>query len=195
MLTINLQQIVEEINARRNHIHYPFQELGVMLSEKLFDTRHKALYMKIAKNEEQELVMDALNYVLASKDISGNLGPLFMWKLKEIKGRPILPLFIRLETEGGHFNIGTVTGAVRGDVPLLIAGLTEYTAEIKLDSKGITGKEPLENLPQKLTKLLQEFKKKGAVTLLNTWQWVGTRKWQKGEIVKGVLKLGRPVRC
>ena len=193
MLTINLQQIVEEINARRNHIRYPFQELGVMLSEKLADPRHKALYMKIAKNEEQELIMGALHYVLASKDTAGNLGPLFMWKLKELKARPLLPLFIRLETEGGYFKIGTITEITRGDIPVLIAGLTEYTEEIKLSSKGISGKEPLENLPDKLTELLKEFKRKGTVELLNKWQWIGTRTWQKGETVKGVLKLGRPV--
>jgi len=137
--------------------------------------------------------MDALHYVLASKDVAGNLGPLFMWKLKELKERPLLPLIIRVETDGGYFKIGVITDITRGDIPILIAGLTEYTEEIKLASNGISGKEPLELLPQKLTDLLKEFKRKGNIELLSKWQWVGTRIWEKGEIVKGVLKLGRPV--
>lgn len=193
MLTINLQQIVDEINARRNSIHYQFQEIAMMLTEKLGDPRHKSLYMKLAKNEEQELLMDAMHYVLASPEASGNLGALFMWKLKELKARPILPLTIRLETEGGYFKIGTISEVTRGDMPLLIAALTEYSTEISLQSTGISEKKPLEPLPQKVINLLKEFKRTVQIQLLDKWEWVGERKWRKGETVKGVLKLGRPV--
>jgi len=193
MLTINLQQIVDEINARRNRIKYPFQELAVMLSEKLGDPQHKSLYMKLAKNEEQELLMDAMHYVLASPEAGGNLGALFMWKLKELKDRPILPVIIRLETDGGYFKIGTITNITRGDMPLLIAGITEFSGQINLAIKGIGDKLPLEKLPSFIEDLLKEFKRNGTVTLLEKWQWVGTRIWKKGEIVKGTLKLGRPV--
>jgi len=193
MLTINLQQIVDEINARRNNIRYQFQEIAMMLTEKLADPKHKSLYMKLAKNEEQELLMDAMHYVLASPEASGNLGALFMWKLKELKDRPILPVTIRLETEGGYFKIGTITNVTRGDMPLLIAGITEFTSRIELNSKGISDKKPLEPLPRFFEDLLKEFRRNGTITLLEKWQWVGTRVWKKGETVKGTLKLGRPV--
>lgn len=192
MLTINLQQIVEEINARRNRIRYPFQELGILLAQKLNDPRHKALYMRIAKNEEQELIMDALHYVTASSEASGNLGALFMWKLKELKSRPIHPVDIRLETEGGHFKIGQISGVVRGDMPLLIAALNDFSTEQKLE-EGITSTEPLSKLPEFLIGYLIEFRKKGAVQMRQKWEWVGERTWKKGEVVKGVLKLGTPV--
>lgn len=193
MLTINLQQIIEEINNRRNRIRYPFQELGIMLSEKLNDPRHKALYMKIAKYEEQELVMDAMHYVLASPEASGNLGALFMWKLKELKARPIHPVAIRFETEKGYFKIGMVSEITRGDMPLLMAGLTEFSEQLDLKDKGITSKEPFAAIPQKLTELLKEFKRKGNIVLLDKWQWVGDQVWKKGDVVKGTLKLGAPV--
>lgn len=192
MLTINLQQIVEEINARRNRIRYPFQELGILLAQKLNDPRHKALYMRIAKNEEQELIMDALHYVTASSEASGNLGALFMWKLKELKSRPIHPVDIRLESEGGHFKIGQISGVVRGDMPLLVAALNDFSTEQKLE-EGITSTEPLSKLPEFLTGYLKEFRKKGVVQMRQKWEWVGERTWKKGEVVKGVLKLGTPV--
>jgi hypothetical protein len=193
MLTINLQQIVDEINARRNRIRYQFQEIAMMLTEKLNDPRHKSLYMKIAKNEEQELIMDAMHYVLASPEAGGNLGALFMWKLKELKDRPILPITIRLETDGGYFKIGTVNQVTRGDMPLLIAGLNDFTEKACLNTKGITTKSELQSLPTQMVDFLKEFKRSPVIQLFDNWQWVGERKWQKGEIVKGVLKLGRPV--
>ncbi|MFZ6022374.1 MAG: hypothetical protein ACOYT9_02805 [Patescibacteria group bacterium] len=192
MLTINLQQIVEEINARRNRIRYPFQELGILLTQKLSDPRHKALYMKIAKNEEQELIMDALHYVTASSEASGNLGALFMWKLKELKSRPIHPIDIRLEAEGGHFKIGTISSVTRGDMPLLVAALNDFSAEIKLE-EGISSAEPFLQLPQFIGNYLKDFRKKGIVQMKAKWEWVGSHVWQKGEKVKGVLKLGAPV--
>jgi hypothetical protein len=78
-------------------------------------------------------------------------------------------------------------------MPLLIASLAEFSAEISLQSIGITEKKPLELLPQKVLELLKEFKRTVQIQLLDKWEWVGERKWQKGETVKGVLKLGRPV--
>ncbi|MCC7304580.1 hypothetical protein IT418_04185 [bacterium] len=201
-MVINLEQIVQEINARRNHIRYPFQELAMVLTEKLGDPRHKSLYMKIAKYEEQELVMDALHYVLASPNASGNLGALFMWKLKELKERPVLPIVIRFDTEVGYFKVGVISKVTRGDMPILIAGLTEYQEMIKekklqiqlVKGNFITISEKIfDDLSQKLTELLKEFHRKAVISIFPHLQWSGKTELRVGQSIAGVLKLGAPV--
>lgn len=201
-MLINLQQIVDEINGRRNRIKYQFQELAMMLSEKLGDPAHKSLYMKIAKYEEQELIMDAMHYVLASPNASGNLGPLFMWKMKELKARPLHPLTLRLDVVDGYFKVGVISNVTRGDMPLLVAGLTDFSENNKEKSvtiKSIVGKQvELEQniyvgIPQKLTELLKEFKRKCTVSIFQQLQWNGSRELKIGENIVGVLKLGTPV--
>lgn len=203
MLTINLQQIVEEINGRRNRIRYQFQELGMMLATKLGDLGHRSLYMKLAKYEEQELLMDAMHYVLASPNVtSSNLGALFMWKLKELKARPILPVAMRYEVEGGYFKIGMISNITRGDMPLLVAGITDFTESLptkEVRISEITEKlvsveqNPYLELPKKLTDLLKEFKRKCSIVLFEKWQWNGIRALSSTEALQGVLKLGVPV--
>jgi hypothetical protein len=204
MLTINLEQIISDINSRRNRVRYPFQELALMLTEKLNDTRHKSLYMKIAKYEEQELVMDALHYVTAG-NLSGNLGAIFMWKLKELKARPLFPLTLRFECSGGYFKVGSISEAVRGDMPIIVAVLTDYSqsnvleltfpslikkSENTLDIKDV----PFISLITMLTSTLKDFKRAVRLSLFTEWSWHPTvNEVMPTENIQGVLKVGNPL--
>jgi hypothetical protein len=63
---------------------YEFQAYGNRLAEELNDTKHRALYIKLAKNEKRSLLETAREYALAAERISAK-GRLFMWKLTELK--------------------------------------------------------------------------------------------------------------
>lgn len=64
------------------YISREFQAFGVHLAEKLEDTRHKSLYIRMAKNYPRAVLEKALQFVVDSK--ARNKGALFMWKLKEL---------------------------------------------------------------------------------------------------------------
>lgn len=65
------------------YVSREFQAYGLFIAEKLEDTKHKTLYMKMAKTEPRYLLEQAMNFVSDSK--ARNKGALFMWKLKELK--------------------------------------------------------------------------------------------------------------
>jgi hypothetical protein len=67
---------------------YEFQEYGIWLSEQLHDTRHKALYIKLAKEKPRPVLERARIFALECESSSVNRGRLFMWKLSELaKGK------------------------------------------------------------------------------------------------------------
>ncbi len=188
MLTIDLQKIVADINNRRSRVRYEFQETGLMLAEKLNDPRHKAIYMRIAKVEERELVMDALNHVLAMPNSSGNLGALFMWKLKEIKNRPLETLYLRFDIPEGYFRIGVISNAVRGDMPLILAALDLFqeehaellSVEVIWVSRTATYatvrvNSPFTGLLDYLTEVNKKYKRQIRLTQYTTWQFFPKR--------------------
>lgn len=69
---------------RRNT--YEFQAYGNRLSEEFNDPKHRSLYIKLAKEEDRNLLELAREFVVKQKHI-GKKGPLFMWKLKELKNK------------------------------------------------------------------------------------------------------------
>lgn len=64
------------------YISREFQSFGVHLAEKLGDTRHKSLYIKLAKELPRPVLEQAYRFVIDSN--ARNKGALFMWKLKEM---------------------------------------------------------------------------------------------------------------
>lgn len=66
------------------HNTHEFQAYGNMLAEKLGDPAHRTLYIKLAKVEDRSLLDAALAFA-ADTEKRGNLGKLFMWKLKEFR--------------------------------------------------------------------------------------------------------------
>ncbi len=63
---------------------YEFQAYGNRLAEELSDTKHRSLYIKLAKKEDRNYLEMAREYVLGAENITQK-GRLFMWKLNEIK--------------------------------------------------------------------------------------------------------------
>lgn len=63
---------------------YEFQAYGNRLADEFGDQRHRALYIKLAKNEDRELLEMAREYVLGSENATTK-GKLFMWKLTQLK--------------------------------------------------------------------------------------------------------------
>ncbi|EKD95380.1 MAG: hypothetical protein ACD_24C00505G0003 [uncultured bacterium] len=67
---------------------YEFQAYGNRLAEELGDLKHRALYIKLAKQEDRKLLELAREYVLASKKATTK-GKLFMWQLTELKKKKL----------------------------------------------------------------------------------------------------------
>lgn len=63
---------------------YEYQAYGNRLADEFSDNRHRALYIKLAKNENRALLEQARDFVLASEKATTK-GRLFMWKLSQLK--------------------------------------------------------------------------------------------------------------
>jgi len=83
----NLKSILESRKNKqgKGFIRHEFQDFGYRLALALGDLRHKALYIKLAKEEDRVLLKEALNYTLDYPKARSR-GKIFMWKLKELKG-------------------------------------------------------------------------------------------------------------
>ncbi len=64
------------------YISREFQAFGVHLADKLEDSKHKSLYIKLAKKLPRPVLEEALRFVVDSK--AKSKGALFMWKLKQL---------------------------------------------------------------------------------------------------------------
>lgn len=63
---------------------YEFQAYGNRLAEELGDRTHRALYIRLAKKEDRNLLEAARQFVLGQEKAITK-GKLFMWKLSELK--------------------------------------------------------------------------------------------------------------
>lgn len=89
----SLRQLIDDptsplatFGARREdgkYISREYQQYGYWLAEQLGDMKHKALYIKLAKEMDRGLLEKVRSFVLDSN--ADNKGALFMWKLKELK--------------------------------------------------------------------------------------------------------------
>lgn len=83
----DLSKIIEAKRAKKKspvYVHFEFQDYGVYLSEVLHDPKHKALYIKLAKEKPRGLLEEAKGFAKEYNTKSVNRGKLFMWKLKEL---------------------------------------------------------------------------------------------------------------
>lgn len=60
-----------------------FQKYGIYLAERLGDMKHKALYIKMAKDEDRKILDQALSFVLDAN--ARSKARLFMWKVAQLK--------------------------------------------------------------------------------------------------------------
>ncbi|MCA9307966.1 MAG: hypothetical protein R3B92_01435 [Patescibacteria group bacterium] len=68
-------------DTRNSHEHQAF---GNRLAEELNDTKHRALYIRLAKTQERNILEQARDFVISQEHVTKK-GPLFMWKYKQIK--------------------------------------------------------------------------------------------------------------
>jgi hypothetical protein len=78
-------QILKRFDPTRDkYISREFQAYGYYLAEELGDLRHKALYIKYAKEIPRAILEEALNFVKSAGKVK-NKARLFMWKLAQLR--------------------------------------------------------------------------------------------------------------
>ncbi|MEX0621406.1 MAG: hypothetical protein WD187_00220 [Candidatus Woykebacteria bacterium] len=82
----SIKQILKEKMEKQGkpRARHEFQEYGIWISEQLHDKRHKALYIKLAKEKARPLLERARIFAIDYNTKSVNRGKLFMWKLVEL---------------------------------------------------------------------------------------------------------------
>lgn len=73
-----------QLEDKGGYITQEFQDYGYRLAVQLNDMPHKSLYIKMAKQEERDLLERALSFV-ADADNAKSKARLFMWKVRELK--------------------------------------------------------------------------------------------------------------
>ncbi len=83
-----ISQILKNFDPLKDkYISREFQTYGIYLCEQLDDTKHKGLYIKLAKTIHRSILEKALSFAVDSN--ATNKGALFMWKLKELKNQKL----------------------------------------------------------------------------------------------------------
>ncbi|KXK11214.1 MAG: hypothetical protein UZ22_OP11002000418 [Microgenomates bacterium OLB23] len=83
----SIKDVLKTFNPTKDrYISREYQSFGVHLAEKLEDERHKALYIRLAKQLPRPVLHKALQFVVDSG--ARRKGALFMWKLKELGAWP-----------------------------------------------------------------------------------------------------------
>ena len=68
-------------DSRNKH---EFQAYGNRLAKELRDSKNRTLYIKLAKNEDRNLLERAREFVVGQENLT-TPGRLFMWKLTQLK--------------------------------------------------------------------------------------------------------------
>lgn len=71
------------LGDRDKYLSREFQRYGLYLAERLGDMKHKALYIKMAKEIPREILDQALSFVQDSA--ARSKARLFMWKVRQLK--------------------------------------------------------------------------------------------------------------
>lgn len=73
-----------QVKESKGYVSREFQDFGYRLAVNLDDMPHKALYIKMAKEEDRGLLERALSFV-SDAESARSKAKLFMWKFREIK--------------------------------------------------------------------------------------------------------------
>jgi hypothetical protein len=81
----SLKQLLDEKTGgeKNKYVSREYQDYGYRLAMELQDERHKALYIKLAKETDRAVLEKCRSFVLDSN--ADNKGALFMWKLKQLR--------------------------------------------------------------------------------------------------------------
>lgn len=77
---------IDRLQKRKKHVTEEHQDYGLRLAYALNDQKHKALYMKLAKEMPRNILNEALSFSIdyPLKHGFNSRGKIFMWKLTEI---------------------------------------------------------------------------------------------------------------
>lgn len=81
----SLKDVLKDFDRFQDkYISREFQDYGYRLAKELGDLKHKALYIKLAKELPRAILEEARNFVKDADSVR-NPAKFFMWKLKEMK--------------------------------------------------------------------------------------------------------------
>jgi hypothetical protein len=83
----SMKDLIDENKSpeRNKYVSREYQDYGYRLAMELSDEKHKALYIKLAKEADRAILEQARRFVIDSN--ADNKGALFMWKMKELKDK------------------------------------------------------------------------------------------------------------
>lgn len=81
----SLKQLLDDKQGeeKNKYVSREYQDYGYRLAMELADQRHKALYIKLAKETDRAILEKCRSFVIDSN--ADNKGALFMWKLGQLK--------------------------------------------------------------------------------------------------------------
>lgn len=81
----SISEIAVKLNVKKDHRNqYEYQAYGNRLADELADPTKRALYIKLAKSTDRNLLEQARLFAL-SNEKNPTKGKIFMWKLSELK--------------------------------------------------------------------------------------------------------------
>lgn len=81
----SIRDVLKGFDLDKNkYVSREFQDYGYRLAEELNDLKHKALYIKLAKELPRWLLEEARNFVKDASSVR-NKARLFMWRVKSPK--------------------------------------------------------------------------------------------------------------
>ena len=88
----SLAELLQQHQApeTNQYVSREFQAFGCHLAEQLEDTKHTALYIKLAKTVPRGLLAQALSFVSDAQDVKSK-AKLFMWKLTQLRQQQSTP--------------------------------------------------------------------------------------------------------
>ena len=82
-----VSDVLKKFETTKNkYISVEFQKYGCDLAQELGDLKHKALYIKLAKEKPRGLLETAKNFVKDAANARSK-ARLFMWKLKQLENK------------------------------------------------------------------------------------------------------------
>ena len=86
-------QLITKLQKRQKYVKYPYQELGLLIAEKLGEWQKRSFYIKLARDEDRQLIEKAFTYALYTNT---NRAKVFLWKLEELKRSTTYRIFTSL---------------------------------------------------------------------------------------------------
>ena len=75
--------VLERIQSGNKYVSEEFQDFGLRLASRLSDSKHKALYINLAKKLPRGILDHAVQFALDYPKINAR-AKMFMWKLNEL---------------------------------------------------------------------------------------------------------------